>query len=46
MNIEMNSYGFCVDSHFFYIALSWGTIITVSVVIAIILGYKKWNNRK
>jgi hypothetical protein len=46
MNIEINNYGFCVDTSFLYIALSWWAIGTMSVLGATIYAYKKWSNRK
>jgi hypothetical protein len=46
MNIELNSYGFMIDTHWCYIALSWGLIVTMSVLGVILLAYKKWSNRK
>ena len=46
MNIELNTYGFMIDTHWFYVALSWGFIVTMSVLGATLLAYKKWNNRK
>lgn len=35
MTIELGKYGLMIDSHFFYIALSW-EIIILSVVAAIL----------
>lgn len=46
MSIELNGYGFMIDTDYCYIALSWGMIITLSVLGATLLAYKKWNNRK
>ena len=46
MNIELNTYGFMIDTDFCYIALSWGLIITLSVLGVTLYAYKKWSNRK
>jgi len=46
MSIELNSYGFMVDTRLCYIALSWGLIVGLSVLGATIVAYKKWSNRK
>jgi hypothetical protein len=43
MSIELNEYGFCVDSDWFYIALDWKVIIISAVVI---IGVKLWKGRK
>jgi len=43
MNLELNSYGICLDSGWCYIALDW-KLITVSVVGAIL--YKVIKKRK
>ena len=43
MSIELNEYGFCVDSDWFYIALDWKVIIISAVVI---VGIKLWRGRK
>ena len=43
MSIELNDYGFCMDSDWFYIALDWKLIIVSVVVIA---GIKLWRGRK
>lgn len=43
MSIELNNYGFCVDSDWFYIALDWKVIIISAVVI---IGIKLWKGRK
>ena len=46
MNMEINSYGWMIDTSFLYIALSWGFIVTMSVLGATLWAYKKWSNRK
>jgi hypothetical protein len=46
MSIELNDYGFQIDTSFFYVALSWGFIVTMSVLGATLWAYKKWSNRK
>jgi hypothetical protein len=43
MSIELNEYGFCVDSDWFYIALDWKVIIISAVLI---VGVKLWKGRK
>jgi hypothetical protein len=43
MSIELNEYGFCVDSDWFYIALDWKMIIVSAIVI---VGVKLWKGRK
>jgi len=43
MSIELNNYGFCVDSDWFYIALDWKVIILSAIVI---IGVKLWKGRK
>jgi hypothetical protein len=43
MNIELNDYGFCVDSDWFYIALNWKVIIISAVLI---IGVKLWKGRR
>jgi hypothetical protein len=43
MSIELNEYGFCVDSDWFYIALDWKMIIVSAIVI---IGVKLWKGRK
>ena len=43
MSIELNEYGFCVDSDWFYIALDWKMIIVSAIVI---IGIKLWKGRK
>jgi hypothetical protein len=43
MSIELNDYGFCVDSDWFYIALDWKVIIISAVLI---VGVKLWKGRK
>lgn len=43
MSIELNDYGFCVDSDWFYIALDWKVIILSAIVI---IGVKLWKGRK
>ena len=43
MSIELNEYGFCVDSDWFYIALDWKAIIVSAIVI---IGVKLWKGRK
>jgi hypothetical protein len=43
MSIELNEYGFCVDSDWFYIALDWKVIIISAVLI---IGVKLWKGRK
>lgn len=43
MTIELNDYGFCLDSEWFYIALNWKMIITT---IGFIVAYKIYKNRK
>jgi hypothetical protein len=43
MSIELNEYGFCVDSDWFYIALDWKMIIVSAIVI---IGVKLWKGRR
>jgi hypothetical protein len=43
MSIELNDYGFCVDSDWFYVALDWKVIIISAVLI---IGVKLWKGRK
>ena len=43
MSIELNEYGFCVDSDWFYVALDWKVIIISAVLI---IGVKLWRGRK
>jgi hypothetical protein len=43
MSIELNDYGFCVDSDWFYVALDWKVIIISAVLI---VGVKLWKGRK
>ena len=43
MNIELNSYGFCLDSDWTYIAIDW-KLITLSVVGAIL--YKVYKRKR
>lgn len=39
MVVELNSYGFCLDSDWFYIALNWKLIIATAILI---VGFKIW----
>jgi hypothetical protein len=43
MSIELNEYGFCMDSDWFYVALDWKVIIISAVLI---IGIKLWKGRK
>jgi len=43
MSIELNDYGFCMDSDWFYVALDWKLIIVSAIVI---IGVKLWKGRK
>jgi hypothetical protein len=43
MSIELNDYGFCVDSDWFYVALDWKVIIISAVLI---VGVKLWKGRR
>ena len=43
MKLEINGYGFCLDSDWFYVALSWQVLATaVGIYIAIKL-YRKYS---
>ena len=46
MTIELGHYGFMIDTAWFYIALSWQILATLSVLGATLWAYKKWSNRK
>jgi hypothetical protein len=46
MTIELNDYGFLLETNWFYIALSWQILITVAIITTAVLLYKKWNTRK
>jgi hypothetical protein len=43
MTLEINDYGFCVDSDWFYIALDWKVIILTS---ALVIAYKFYKRKK
>ena len=43
MNIEFNSYGFCLDSDWTYIAIDWKLIILSALVT---IGYKIYKRKK
>lgn len=42
VNIEINGYGFCLDSEWTYLALSWKLIATAVLVV---IGYKIYKKR-
>jgi hypothetical protein len=43
MTIELNEYGFCMDSDWFYIALDW-KLITLTALL--VIGYKIYKRKK
>ena len=43
MNIEFNSYGFCLDSDWTYVAIDWKLIILSSVIF---IGYKIYKRKQ
>jgi len=43
MNIEINDYGFCLDSNWTYIAISWKLITLTALVF---IGYKIYKKVK
>ena len=43
MTIELNEYGFCMDSDWFYIALDWKLITLTALVV---IGYKVYKRKK
>jgi len=43
MTIELNEYGFCMDSDWFYIALDWKLITLTALVV---IGYKIYKRKK
>jgi len=45
MNIELNSYGLCIDSDWFYIALDWKIIILSAVGVTIYKVIKRKKNK-
>ena len=45
MNIEINHYGFCVDSAWCYIALSWQFLTTATIISAAVYAYKLWRDK-
>lgn len=45
MNIEINDYGFVLDSDLAYIALSWGLLIASTLLIAGYKAFKIWRNK-
>ena len=46
MTIELDTYGFMLDTEWAYVALSWELLITAGVIATAYLLFKKWNNRK
>ena len=43
MTIELNEYGFCIDSNWFYVALDWKVITLTALVF---IGYKVYKRKK
>ena len=43
MTLEINGYGICLDSDWFYIALDWKLITLTALVI---IGYKIYKRKK
>lgn len=43
MNIEFNSYGFCLDSDWTYVAIDWKLIILSAVIF---IGYKIYKRKQ
>jgi hypothetical protein len=44
--IEVDTYGFMLDSYWCYIALSWELLIIGGVIATALVVFKKWNKRK
>ena len=45
MTIELNEYGFCIDSDWFYIALDWKLIVTTALLVTAYKIYKRKKNK-
>ena len=45
MNIEINHYGFCLDSNWCYIALSWELLTIATILTAATYAYKLWRDK-
>jgi hypothetical protein len=45
MTIELNEYGFCMDSDWFYIALDWKLITLTALVVIAYKIYKRKKNK-
>ena len=45
MNIELNNYGLCIDSDWFYIALDWKIIILSVVGVTLYKVIKRKKNK-
>ena len=42
MTIELDNYGFMLDTEWAYVALSWQLLMTAGVIFAGYKAYKKW----
>lgn len=45
LTIELNEYGFQIDTNWFYVALSWQLLITTALVITAYKIYKRKKNK-
>ena len=45
MTIELDNYGFMLDTEWCYIALSWQLLITTALVAVGYKVYKKWKTK-
>jgi len=43
MTLELNGYGLCLDSDWFYVALDWKLITLTALVV---IGYKVYKRKK
>jgi hypothetical protein len=43
LSIEFDSYGFTLDSYWFYVSLSWQMLLVSAVVF---IGYRIYRNRR
>jgi hypothetical protein len=46
MKIELDNYGFMLETEWCYVALSWELLITTALLLTAYKAYKKWGNRK